>query len=224
MKKALVTLFLILSVLPSIFAGGRQEQPLYIPEKGTIVYLEGEVSVDREPAEIGQIVGLGTAIETGSGSMCEVVFGEKNVFRLFEDTFATFTLNEATIEIERGALGAVFTRLTGLSTDDGSNFRVQSPQVVAGVRGTVFYLKTLDDSSTYLCTCHGTVEQGGFGAKSRRRVSRYHHGAYIYTLTDEGVRTKKAGLEYHSDGIMEEIAEAINADIDWGNPRDGSGD
>lgn len=226
MKKALVLTLLILSVLPALFAGGRTEQPLYIPGKGTIHYLEGEVTVNRRPAEIGQIVGLGSAIETGSGSMCEIVFGEKNVFRLLENTLAAFSLNEATIELKRGAIGAVFNKLTGLDAEGPGSFRIQSPQVVGGVRGTAFFIKAVDEATTYLCTCFGTIEQQGVGSKSSNEVSAGHHAAYTYTVTGNGIRTQKAGLLYHDDELMDDIARTIDAEIPWdysGTTGDSSG-
>ncbi len=215
MKKGIISVLLIVCTAASVFAGGRREQPLYIPEKGTIVYLEGEVTVDREPAEIGQIVGLGSAIETGSGSMCEIVFGEKNVFRLLEGTFATFSLNEATIELKQGAIGAVFNKLTGLDAEGPGSFRIQSPQVVGGVRGTAFFIKAVDEATTYLCTCFGTIEQQGVGSKSSSEVSAGHHVAYTYTVTGNGIRTQKAGLLYHDDELMDDIARTIDAEIPW---------
>lgn len=215
MKKGLITVLLIICTAAAVFAGGRKEEPLYIPEKGTIHYLEGEVTVNREPADIGQIVGLGSAIETGSGSMCEIVFGDANVFRLLEDTLATFSLNEATIELKQGSLGAVFNKLTGLDAQGAGNFKIQSPQVVGGVRGTAFFLKTVDEATTYLCTCFGTIEQRGFGGKSSNTVSAGHHAAFTYTVTENGIRTQKAGLLYHSDELMDDIAATIDAEIPW---------
>ena len=226
MKKTLVTILLFLSVLSAVFAGGRQEQPLYIPEKGTIHYLEGDVAVDREPAEIGQIVGLGSVIETGGGSMCEIVFGGENVFRLLEGTIAVFSLNEAVIELRQGSLGAVFNKLTGLDAEGPGNFRIQSPQVVGGVRGTAFFIKALDETSTYLCTCYGEIEQRGVGSKSSRTVSTGHHAAYTYTVTGNGIRTQKADLLYHDDALMDSIADTIGAVIEWdysGTKDEGSG-
>jgi hypothetical protein len=215
MKKVLVTILLTVGMISAVFAGGGGEEPLFVPEKGTIHYLEGDVTVDREPAEIGQIVGLGSAIETGSGSMCEIVFGEDNVFRLLENTLAVFSLNEATLELQRGSLGAVFNKLTGLDAEGPGNFRVQSPQVVGGVRGTAFFIKALDEVTTYLCTCFGEIEQRGVGSKTSRTVSSGHHAAFTYTVTENGIRTQKADILYHDDELMDSIAATVGADIPW---------
>ena len=44
-----------------------------------IEYFEGEVRVDGEEAEFGQVLEVGALVQTGEGSYCEIEFGQRNV-------------------------------------------------------------------------------------------------------------------------------------------------
>ena len=139
-------------------ADGEDSRPIEITE-GRIDYFEGDVTVNGEAAELGMRVVTGDLVETGLGSVADIVFGERNLFRLSEDTSArlTFEPERQGTRLEKGAFSAVFDELvtTGNGTDD--RFTLETNTTVAGVRGTTFFVKVESETSTFVCTCHGSL-------------------------------------------------------------------
>jgi len=218
---------MLLVLVCSIPARGRAEGGGAGPDapagkiEAVVTYLEGDVEIDGSICELGQIVPLGSTVKTGMEGSCEISFGEQNIFRIEEDTITTISIGsgERNISIEKGAIDAIFERLS-LIGGDNDKFRIQTPSVVAGVRGTVFYIKVEDPNITYLCTCYGTIHQEPADGGSPEDVTSYHHAAYRYIKTPEGVKVEKAGLLYHDDEAMDGLGEKIDVKIPWGREPD----
>ncbi len=88
MTGRLVFLVAALGVLGgTAFAAGLQ---------GQITYLEGQATIDNAPASIGDLVPLGATITTDKLSRCEIIFRERNVVSLGEET--TFVFNPFNLE------------------------------------------------------------------------------------------------------------------------------
>jgi hypothetical protein len=216
MLKGATVLLGILLVLPGLVAAegsGEKEQPA--AESGTVEYLEGEVTLDGSAAEVGDRVPEGTVVETGDTARCDIVFGGKNVIRVYADTRVRLDLPAGSAEMAHGAIGAVFDRLKSLVTN-GNGFTFASPTVVAGVRGTVFYLRTRNPGETYFCTCHGRVDLEDPKGGHRHETENTNHGAYWYRSTEEGYRTAEETLLFHDSAMMDDIAERIGVTIPWG--------
>src|SRR6266403_1755183 len=88
MKKPLLVLFLV-----SFFCVGWAfgQTPKAATAKtsdlsGLIVYLDGEVTVNGNPADTGDRLSGQSVIRTGKKSIVEIVFGDQNIFRLGADT------------------------------------------------------------------------------------------------------------------------------------------
>ena len=47
--------------------------------QGEITYMEGQVTIDRVPASIGDLVPLGATVRTEKLSQCEIVFRQRNI-------------------------------------------------------------------------------------------------------------------------------------------------
>lgn len=215
MKKTMIVLFVFLMPVVFLMAGGVPETgPAYT--EGEIAYLEGEVTVEGNPAEFGMIVRTGETVKTGAGSYCDIVFGDKNVFRVHENTLAIIDFSEAEIDLRTGSLSAVFTKLTGQDAGDGDTFRVRTPHTVAGVRGTVFFLKVEDEDSSYVCTCNGKIHYRDNVGDNEKDTERYHHGALRYILKDGEIRVEEGTLIYHNDESMQAVADRISVKIPWG--------
>jgi hypothetical protein len=215
-------LLLILS-LAVLFAGGKGEAPAPAPEANppetvevTVTYLEGSVLVDGKEALFGQTLSPGTLIETGRDSLCELQFGGGNIMHIEEETLVRINIGKElhTLDLQRGGLQAVFNRLTEISA--GEKFQLSSPTMVAGIRGTVFYLRVEDASNTYLCTCYGTIDQGPADGSTLVPVTGTHHKAYRYTRIGDEFKIESAALLYHDDATMEALARKIGTDIKWG--------
>lgn len=220
-------LVLILVLLPqSVWSGGRSEQSESIESLNRAIeaemsYFEGEVWVNDEEAVPGQSIPLGSRVKTGPVSYCEITFGTENIFRIEENTLTTISIGEEKklIDIQRGSIEAVFNRLESLAGIP--DFSITTPSMIAGVRGTVFYLKVEDPRNTYLCTCNGTILQRGAdqAPEQNLEVTATRHKAYRFTKTSEGTKIESAGLLYHTDETMDSVAEKIDVTIPWGKGK-----
>jgi hypothetical protein len=185
---------------------------------GTIEYLEGQVAVNGEPAQIGGEVESGDRITTGRNGLAEIVFDDRNLFRLRPQTTLTLTFDENQIrqaDLEEGTFAAVFDKLRQVGQGQDS-FRIRTPTAVGGVRGTTFFVQVEEPSSTYFCTCHGETHLSPFESNESYSVSATHHTAYRFVQTEEGVERQQSSMIYHNDAVMEEIAGKIDVTIPWG--------
>jgi len=210
-NKLTYTLFSLLLLSISLFASGDNDS-ISGSRTGTLTYLEGEVLVNNSPGSIGDAIRSSDTITTGEDSYCEVVFGKANIFRLDENTSTRINWTQSDIKLEKGAISAVFTKLDKFLNGD-KDFTVTSPANVAGVRGTVFFIKVEDDNNTYLCICNGALTIGG--AESDLDISSDHHKAYRFTKLGNNVTTENAGLLYHDDEKMDSVADKIGYTVPW---------
>jgi hypothetical protein len=171
--------------------------------------------IEDRPAHTGMTVTEGARVVTGEASRCDIVFGGKNVIRIFSDSKVRLDLPRGEIDVEHGALGAVFHRLKSLVAD-GERFILTSPTVAAGVRGTAFYIRSRNPEETYFCTCRGRIDLEDPDGEHRRETANANHGAYWYRKTDGTFTTETATLLYHDDAAMNAIAERIDEEIPWG--------
>jgi hypothetical protein len=183
---------------------------------GVIEYLEGEVTVDGVAADIGMSVSAGQIVSTGPRALAEIVFDDRNVFQLREDTTMVLDVGAdggRSVELEEGAFAAVFDRLRQVAGDEAFAFR--APAAVGGVRGTTFYVRVEDEQTTYICTCNGTTELEGVDGADARTVDSGYHSAYRFIRDGESVRTESAPLLYHADAEMDALAAKVGATIPW---------
>ncbi len=218
-KNVVFILVMGLLVLPLSASGTREadsEDASSGKIEAVVTYIQGEVTINDRPGKEGAIVPLGSTVKTGTDSAAEITFGSQNIFRVEAETITTISISkrERRIQIEKGAIDAIFERLGMIA--DNNEFRVETPSVVAGIRGTVFYIKVEKPDTTYLCTCHGTVHQEAADESVAKDVTAYHHKAYRYIRTDSGVKIETAGLEYHDDAAMDGLGDKIDVKIPWG--------
>ncbi|MBI9101223.1 MAG: FecR domain-containing protein [Spirochaetales bacterium] len=215
MKKFLFTILILVFIFTCLYAGGETEAPtIKRPQTGTLVYLEGEVTINGTEGVIGDTIYDSDVLKTGFDSYCEVVFGEKNVFRLEAETIARLNWAESNLTLQQGAMGAVFNKLDNFIAMD-NEFEIKTPTTVAGVRGTVFYIKVEEADTTYICICNGELDM----AKSYNdlQIAAEHHKAYRFTKSGGSVSYTSAPMLYHDDPKMESIADQIGYSIPWGS-------
>ncbi|MFP4329179.1 MAG: FecR domain-containing protein [Alkalispirochaetaceae bacterium] len=185
---------------------------------GRIDYLEGEVTVNGETAEIGTPVATGDLLVTGAASVADVVFGGQNIFRLDEQTSAHLTLDPGRqgVRLERGAFAAVFDELVTVGDEEESRFLLETRHTVAGVRGTTFFVKVESEDATFVCTCHGSLRLDPRSGASPFTVTNYRHEAYRFRSSgDQAVVETEADL-YHTTEELNRLAERIGVTIPWG--------
>jgi len=219
MHKMGLVLCSVLILFPLGAAGNREAdtgEPEDAKVSAVVSFLQGEVTINGQTAEEGESVPIGARIETGSNSFVEITFGRQNIFRVEAETITTVSIGQTDrrIQIEKGSIDAVFERLGMITNND--QFRVETPSVVAGIRGTVFYIKVEQPDTTYLCTCHGTVHQQASDGTVEKDITAYHHKAYRYIKTDTGIHIETGSLIYHDDQSMQRLGEKIGVKIPWG--------
>ena len=197
--------------------GGPQPEAVSYGRMGPPVleYLEGRVSVNGEVAEFGQTVAPGSVIQVGEASLCEIVFGERNVFRVYANTIAILEIDalNRTLDLRLGAVGAVFDKLQSIG--DADSFRFATPTSVGGVRGTVFYVRVEDQNNTYVCTCNGSLALAQPDGGGEQTVTSAHHRAMRFTRSDDAIVATPSTLLYHANEEMQSIAAKVGVTIDW---------
>ncbi len=218
---------LLLTVLiPGIsYARGSDEgvdtQPQEITE-GRLDYFEGDVTVNGEPAELGLRVQTGDIVTTGPASAADIIFGERNIFRLQEETTARLTLDASRqgVRLDRGTFAAVFDELVSAGTSEEDRFLLETSTAVAGVRGTTFFVKVEREDSTFICTCHGSLHLDPADGPSPFTVTNYRHEAYRFRRSGDQVVVESEIDLYHSSDDLNRLADRIGVTIPWGEaPR-----
>jgi hypothetical protein len=189
-----------------------------LPETATVVYLEGSLTMDGARLDVGSTLADGTLLQTDEKGLAEIVFAGGNALRLGPNTVMRVSLGDLqrSMNIERGTVTAVFRKLGKLT---GGRMEVGTPSLVAGIRGTSFFLWVSPDSQeTYFCTCNGKLEFSP-GSKLEKILSEAsHHDALIFNGTGETVTVSKPGPGYnhrHGDADLETLAARIGETMDW---------
>ena len=128
-----------------------------------VSYLEGEVTIRRQgnplSAEIGTELFAGDIVSTEAGALAILSIAGRGDVKLRESTdLAIDSLGSRTaVTLNRGGL---FSRMRKLIGDE--EYAVMTPSMVAGVRGTEFFVaygrKIETEYDIWLCVNEGTVE------------------------------------------------------------------
>ncbi len=131
--------------------------------ENSITYLEGDVFIIRENEEI--FADFGTellekdSIQTGEDGLVIIDLDGSRTLKMKENSFMvlTETGNTTSLDLNRGSLFSKVSKLGGTSS-----FSVRTESVVAGVRGTEFFIafgNTVEENpDIWLCVNEGTVE------------------------------------------------------------------
>jgi hypothetical protein len=129
--------------------------------EGRIVYLIGEVTVrsggESTAADIGMAVASGDVVETGAAATAIIDLGQGAEIKLRENSRTRIGRLEeqVNVELERGGLFALIRRAIQ------GGFSVNTETVVAGVRGTQFFVafgRTVENRpDVWLCVNEGEV-------------------------------------------------------------------
>ena len=206
---------IILSFPAFVFGGGSKEtsSPRIVAGEGAFAFITGEVRLNKKEAVMGEKVFSGDIIETGPDSYCEIIFSGRNVFRLIQNSSLEFGRQE--FILNQGAIAIVTDKLKKIAFK-GDALSVRTSSAVAGVRGTVFFIKKENDNNTYVCICSGEINTYAADGEDRVKDEAEHHKAMRITTDSSGnvVRTD-APLLYHDDALMEAVASRIGLDIGW---------
>ncbi len=126
----------------------------------SISYAEGRVSVHRSgrvfSGEIGVDLMAGDRIETQEGSMAILELENRGVLKILENTSLILDNLNDSMQVSLNA-GNLFAKIRKMS---GKSFNVFSQNVIAGVRGTQFYMAYSYENpeNMWLCVKNGRVE------------------------------------------------------------------
>lgn len=212
----------VLSVVAMLTLALVPAAPVGAAPSGVISHLDGVVTVNGTIAEIGLPVPGGATVITGSASVCEITWGGANIIQIQADTIAVLETGGLSpgVRLRRGSIAAVLNNIQ--ATTRNTRFRVRTPSAVAGIRGTVFFVKVEDARNTYICACNGTVEVTRGPGRSEE-LSSMAHLARRFTRAGIRGRISEPGLLYHNDATMDGLARKIGFVIPWANGAYGGG-
>ena len=161
------------------------------------------------------IIKYNDIIETGNDGMCAVQVGEKSLFRINKNSKLIFNLSDSKNELilEKGWFAGITRKVF---TAKGK-YILKTPTVIAAIRGTSYCVKVENPGSTYFCVCNGTISLAGKGTEKGTDVTAHHHSASRFSLDNSGklVTDRSAGMKYHGDKNIEELAGMIKEKINW---------
>lgn len=195
----------------------QQERSLPLPPTKVrieLVFLEGEVLINGQKPEIGDLLDTNFIIQTGRGARCDIVFNSGNALSVGQNALAhfDFTSQVASVRLDRGGLSSVVKKLPRIAGTDA--FSVQTATAVAGVRGTSFCV-WVDEASSYICACNGVLSVADSAGGNTERIEAAHHSARYFSRSGGIIRKETAGLRHHSDELLQSVASRIAYSIDW---------
>jgi hypothetical protein len=85
-------------------------------DKASIVYLEGDMTLNGAPASVGDDVRAGATIRTAADAVCEIVFNTRNVIHMTAGTVLTLDPNVLSrgATLQKGAIAMVLRNLAAV--------------------------------------------------------------------------------------------------------------
>lgn len=185
-------------------------------DKASIIYLEGDVTLNGVPASVGDAVRAGDKLQTAATALCEVVFNSRNIVHMTAGTVLKFDPSQLSrgATLQKGAIAMVLRNLAALQGSE-VRFRITTSTTVAGVRGTCFFVKVEDTNNTFICCCNGAIHLEGEGGEFSQNLTSPHHEEVRISRSSTGLSVGAAPMLYHTDGDVEAIAARIGETIDW---------
>lgn len=192
--------------------------PLSLHGQGRISYVLGEVDLLRGGramlADIGQELSAGDRVRTGSDGTAIIELRNGTQLKLRENTLLDLDQLEGGVEVELQQ-GSLFSRVERVV---GRGYRVRTGPVVAGVRGTEFFVaygRTVDEApDVWLCVNDGAVEVAVEGSDESVVVNE---GEGINVLASERITEPRfypwtEGLNWNMSPEAGEVRDATDLD------------
>lgn len=160
--------------------------------QGGMRRIKGTVTVDGQPAAVGQQILPGQRVVTGPGSEAVYVIGK--------DAFLQHENSEFGVDKSTGV--AVLRYITGkvLSVFSKGKKRLDTPTATIGIRGTGCFIDAGPDS-TYFCLCYGgAVVRPKDNPRARKWIrTRHHESPYHVSSGKSGPAFRRAEVVDHTD-------------------------
>lgn len=195
--KALLAVVLACGLAPSARAAGQGAPSGFM----VLSVSGGKLSAGGRKAGAGTFLRWGETLRL-SGGRAIVRLGSQGKVMLKGQTRARLlSAREQGFELLHGAILSALPHLRG-------PFYVRTQTVTAAVRGTEFFVETLDKGSAYVCVCRGAVDAYHGTQRPAQGVIRLageHHRAWSFAL-DRGTLVQKDDvLRDHDDGDLAEL-------------------
>jgi len=185
----LVTIIVMIIVIAGVGYHGASGTTVNVPRYAVITSVEGSVMIQAAgeaialPAQENMEVKAGDLIITGAASGAVVLFDDGSLSRIDANS---------RIEIEvlhregadgpdvtgiKNSLGAIWNNVKDVFTRN-SRFEVNTPQAVAGVRGTLFVAKTTDDGETLFRVYEGMIGVSPYDPASEFLVGAFQQASF----------------------------------------------
>ncbi|MBN2535509.1 MAG: FecR domain-containing protein [Spirochaetales bacterium] len=176
-KSSIILLFLLLLVFS---CNKKSDQADPAITEAIMEFMEGEVSINDKKAETGEKIENKSIVSTGENSFCEIVFDNKNIIKIQDNTLfkLDFSKVHKSIDLKQGTLISVLKKLAVLA--DSDSFTITTPAAILGVRGTSFFVKA-DPVATYICICNGIVTVSDAENNSSEIIKSKHHSGRLFT-------------------------------------------
>lgn len=185
-------------------------------QTGKISYLEGDVTVKRESkvifADFGMSLMEGDTLITGMDSLAILNLDKGGVVKLREDTILTLKgLGDKTsLKLNHGGVFAKVKKLAGW------DFSISTKSVIAGVRGTEFFMafgRKIDETNdVWLCVNEGTVNVS-VPEKKQSVLVNQGEGINIIAgkkLTDPRYFKWTDGLNWNTDPALGDVKDVTD--------------
>jgi hypothetical protein len=209
MQRKQIRIVLGLSLVSLLIQCEKPAAPVGLTE-GRVLLLTGTVTRNGEALAVDAAVKQGDRIETAESSSVEIAFAKGLIMRLGANTKAILDLQASQVQLNKGWFAAV-------KNANEQKLEVVTPTAVAAVRGTSLCMKVESETSTYACTCNGTVHFHADGI-AEEAVTAAEHSAMRFVKEGESIKKQEAGLEFHDNKGIETLAKKIDHPLDWTKP------
>lgn len=164
MKKLAILLTTALTALSLAHCGekdGAGKKPAVIVVTFAVGGVTKSAAGSEGPLKVGDLLKKGDVITTGSKGRADLQFNENTVLTLAQNS--ELVISKLLAAYEKGSLqagvdlklGSLYAKVNKMQK--GSDFRVNTPSVVAAVRGTEFYAEAKEDGSSEVAVSEGKV-------------------------------------------------------------------
>ena len=157
--------------------------------------LSGDVHINGQPASIGQLVGPGDTVTTGSGAEAVYVIGAD----------AYLQRGSSRVSFATNALRIISGRL--LSVFGKGEQKITTPTATIGIRGTGCYIEAAGEGKAarvYFCLCYGSAELTPLAAPQQREtITTQHHDHPLWIGNDPAMPSMMAHAEVVNHTDME---------------------
>ncbi len=174
----------------------------------------GSVTIDGEPAAVNTEIGATATIKTGADGHALFTLMPDSIIEIRKKSelkFGKSERHENSLSLLTGALWSFLPK--GMA-----DYEVVTPNAVAGVRGTVFYVEANSGKKSYICACDGHIDitqaKGKYKKPLKSVTSKDEHKAFYVTSKGKKgkLKAKKSKRLNHTDAEKDAIMAAMPSD------------